>query len=472
MKNKIDYCNKLSYIMIDITSIIILTLTNSLSSSISTIIEWLFNIPRRIYMWARDYKLHQMKSVELLSINNLNLNPTDQYEHVSYYLITHCNLIQKTSVLVSDCTNIFSIYDKKTDMYIKKYETIYDLENLDLVWIKCKGKDIGIKHSVYPIEINKGSGLAYRTLQKKKFIIYAVDFETIRDFIATASQEFAKSKIKCREKNMICIYDWIYYQGGDIWKWNPNKISVKKRYKNIFLSQENEKLIKNTVAKFIDGRLRYEEFGQPWKTGYIFHGVPGCGKTSTIFAIASECDMNIYRIKLNSFKTAEQFCDAISNISAKSVVIFEEIDCCKVAKRRDSNPEPVYTKDTLKFLDGNEKKMLLDISDVLQVLDGYQYLHGCIIIMTTNLLDQIDPALTRPGRIDHSIEFKHCDIYQAQQILEFYTDASAEQISVDLAKIGSLNNMTTSHLINTIVFPNYDNYDQIIKMISKYKKNE
>ncbi len=37
-------------------------------------------------------------------------------------------------------------------------------------------------------------------------------------------------------------------------------------------------------------------------------------------------------------------------------------------------------------------------------MDGIQSLHNVIIFLTTNYLDQVDPALYRKGRVDHIIE--------------------------------------------------------------------
>ena len=87
-------------------------------------------------------------------------------------------------------------------------------------------------------------------------------------------------------------------------------------------------------------------------------------------------------------------------------------------------------------------ELSISLKDLLEVFDGYNYLKNCIIIMTTNNIEKLDPALIRPGRIDHKIEFTH---------------ATSEQISEILAlcdiKTKINKKITTSELINNIIAP-------------------
>ena len=47
------------------------------------------------------------------------------------------------------------------------------------------------------------------------------------------------------------------------------------------------------------------------------------------------------------------------------------------------------------------------LDDFLNIWDGIRETPGRIIIITSNHYDQLDPALTRPGRIDLTYEFKN-----------------------------------------------------------------
>lgn len=46
---------------------------------------------------------------------------------------------------------------------------------------------------------------------------------------------------------------------------------------------------------------------------------------------------------------------------------------------------------------------LSDAQGLLNVLDGVVDTPGRIVVVTTNLVDSLDPALIRPGRIDKKI---------------------------------------------------------------------
>jgi chaperone BCS1 len=111
----------------------------------------------------------------------------------------------------------------------------------------------------------------------------------------------------------------------------------------------------------------------------------------------------------------------------------------------------------------------LNIEDVLQVLDGVQYLKGCITVMTTNYIDKVDEALIRSGRIDHKIEFTHCGFDEIIEIIDYYCTNTPEKNQIRKDLEGFDKKVTTSFVINTIVFPRYDNYDEIIeKLVSKF----
>ena len=57
-----------------------------------------------------------------------------------------------------------------------------------------------------------------------------------------------------------------------------------KSFKNVFFT-EKEEMIKK-IQFFLNNESWYEEHGIPYMFGLLLHGEPGCGKTSTIKAIA------------------------------------------------------------------------------------------------------------------------------------------------------------------------------------------
>ena len=58
----------------------------------------------------------------------------------------------------------------------------------------------------------------------------------------------------------------------------------------------------------------------------------------------------------------------------------------------------------------------LSLSGLLNALDGVAAAEGRILFATTNHLERLDPALSRPGRMDVWIEFKHASPWQAEAL--------------------------------------------------------
>lgn len=85
--------------------------------------------------------------------------------------------------------------------------------------------------------------------------------------------------------------------------------------------------------------------------------------------------------------------------------------------------------------DGNnaEKKQeeinTLSLSGLLNALDGVAASEGRILFATTNHLERLDPALSRPGRMDVWIEFKNANRWQIEQLFNnFFPAASVDSI--------------------------------------------
>ena len=57
----------------------------------------------------------------------------------------------------------------------------------------------------------------------------------------------------------------------------------------------NGKKIQTIVSNFLTDETReeFESFGVPYKLNLLFHGYPGTGKTSLVYSIASELNMNV-----------------------------------------------------------------------------------------------------------------------------------------------------------------------------------
>jgi hypothetical protein len=64
----------------------------------------------------------------------------------------------------------------------------------------------------------------------------------------------------------------------------------------------------------------------------------------------------------------------------------------------------------------------IDLSFLLNLLDGVLEIPGRIVIMTSNFPEKLDRALIRPGRIDVIANFSKCSHETLVQMMEFFYD--------------------------------------------------
>jgi len=171
----------------------------------------------------------------------------------------------------------------------------------------------------------------------------------------------------------------------------------------------------------------YEEMGIKPPKGVILYGEPGTGKTLLAKAVANETSATFLRIvgseliqkylgdgpKLvrELFRTAEEH--------APSIIFIDEIDAVGT-KRYDTQS-------------GGEKEIQRTMLELLNQLDGFDSRSDVKVIMATNKIESLDPALIRPGRIDRKIEFPTPDIKTKKKIFQIHTSkmSLAEDVDID-----------------------------------------
>jgi hypothetical protein len=207
---------------------------------------------------------------------------------------------------------------------------------------------------------------------------------------------------------------------------------TNRKFTNLFGPEMN--LVKKRIEFFIRNKHWYDQKGVPYTLGLLLSGQAGAGKTSSIKCLANETQRHIMNINFNNDMSKVQFENLffnevihVLNTSTgqtekytipldQRIYVLEDIDCQSDLVRDRSEPKEAITQGI-----GLEK---LDLSFLLNILDGVLELPGRIVIMTSNYIEHLDHALIRPGRIDVIANFKKCLNETLIEMIEFFYDRS------------------------------------------------
>lgn len=215
---------------------------------------------------------------------------------------------------------------------------------------------------------------------------------TIKVGALAVGESFLKNKIKKIAET----------KGGD----NSIKIRIgndlvlrreKRPLESVYLENGLKEEIVNKIEYFFENRERYRKRGIPYCLKFLFTGKPGTGKSSLIFALASYFNMEM-RIVPAGMKE-EAFSYFISQSPPRSILVVEDIDVADISVSR-------------------ENKGKVNLATLLNTLDGVRAPESCVIILTTNKFNELDPALVRPGRIDKICHFDYFSLDFARKVAD------------------------------------------------------
>ena len=155
------------------------------------------------------------------------------------------------------------------------------------------------------------------------------------------------------------------------------------------LQEEKEDLVE--VVDFLKSPQKYTKVGARIPKGVLLVGPPGTGKTLLAKAVAGEAGVPFFSISGSDFVEmfvgvgASRVRDLFEEGKrhAPCIIFIDEID--SMGGKRHSK-QSNYDRQTLNTL--------------LSEMDGFDGSNGVVVIAATNRLEDLDSALTRPGRFD------------------------------------------------------------------------
>lgn len=295
-----------------------------------------------------------------------------------------------------------------------------------------KGVQITIRKS------NESGGADNKQLIAQ-FKLSASTMKVLTDFIEEATGFAIDFRIKT-EVNMYKIY---FFSKGDK-SWTGQDINVCKNSQNVFLPPDTKSVLVKSLNEFKSENFKKinANLGLPNKYSYLFHGKPGCGKTSAVLFIANYLNIPIYSCPCTDLTIEEMRC-ALALLPEHVIVLLDDVDCNPEyhARKTVETTFPINTSDTatatatppvqnvdaimsMYTVESNRGKLKL----MLEFLDAYSSLNNSIIVMCANHPEKLDPAFIRPGRIDYKLEFVE---QRDKDILELFPDAEIKSNVVD-----------------------------------------
>lgn len=188
--------------------------------------------------------------------------------------------------------------------------------------------------------------------------------------------------------------------------------------------------VKDVIELPIKHPELYDATGISQPKGVLLYGPPGTGKTLLARAVAHHSDCTFIRVSGSELVqkyigegarlVRELFVMAKQN--APSIIFMDEIDSIG-GKRGESGKG-----------DSEVQRTMLEL---LNQLDGFDSVNNVKIVMATNRIDILDPALLRPGRIDRKIEFPNPNIEAREDILKIHSRKMNMVRGIDLKKIAA-----------------------------------
>ena len=249
---------------------------------------------------------------------------------------------------------------------------------------------------------------------------------------------------------MVFIYILVAYRsakGWKFWRWRKSPARVGVHLHNSNKIEDVPDVTFDDVAgadeavaslremvDFLKDPERYERVGATRPKGALLVGPPGTGKTLLARAVAGEANVPFFPMAGSDFaemyvgvgarRIRDLFDKARKAKGGSAIIFIDEIDA--VARKRSGASHQ----------SGADSERDGTITALLTQLDGFTG-SRVMVLAATNRPDILDPAVTRPGRLDRRIEVPNPDRRGRETILKVHVASRPLDPSVDLSLIAS-----------------------------------
>ncbi|MFC3689635.1 ATP-dependent metallopeptidase FtsH/Yme1/Tma family protein [Aquipuribacter hungaricus] len=185
------------------------------------------------------------------------------------------------------------------------------------------------------------------------------------------------------------------------------------------------------LVEFLKDGERFTRVGAKPPRGALLVGPPGTGKTLLARAVAGEAGVPFFPL------AGSDFVETFAGVGARRVrdlfdrareseggiIFIDEIDA--IGRARSEGPGH----------SGADTERENTLISMLNEMDGFDTDHRIIVLAATNRADVLDPALTRPGRLDRQVQVPAPDRRGRTQILEVHAASRPMADDVDLVSV-------------------------------------
>ena len=190
---------------------------------------------------------------------------------------------------------------------------------------------------------------------------------------------------------------------------------------------EDAKAELQEVVDFLRDPKKFARLGARVPKGLLLYGPPGTGKTLLAKAVAHESGASFYSQSASAF--VEMFAGlgasrirklfATARKNAPAIIFIDELDAVGAARTGH----------------GFNREQDQTLNQLLVELDGFASGDQVVVMGASNRIQDLDPALLRPGRFDRQLLVAPPDLAGREKILEVHTRGKPLAPDVDLQAV-------------------------------------